>query len=171
MKTRSILTALAAGAVLALASGSVQAAAQPEVQPRAKRGGPRPLGPALEHLLPPRLVEELKLTAEQRARYDQLEAAFKADAEKWRQQHPLTDADLDAIRKARQEGNKAALEKLLPPRKELMQKRKGYVEQFRASLTAEQQQQLDAFLEKGRQRVQQRAGAGGPRGPKPPPVE
>lgn len=172
MKARTTLMSLAVVALTGLALAVARAEDKPKAEGK-QPGGPRGAGPLLEHLLPPRLVSELKLTAEQKAKYDELEAAFKKDAAKWREEHPMTEADREALRKARQEGDKAKLEKFAQQRKGLMDKRKAYVDQFRTVLTPEQQKQLEEALEQARARAKERGGPGpkGPRGPKPPPAE
>jgi Spy/CpxP family protein refolding chaperone len=173
MKTLKPLTTLAAAALVGLALTTAQA--EDKGKPEGKRpDGPRGGGALLENLLPPRLIEELKLSAEQKTKYDELQAAFKKDAAKWREEHPMTEGDREAFRKARETGDKATLEKYAQQRKGLMEKRKGYVDQFKATLTPEQKAQMDEAMEKARERMKGHGGGPGPKGPKgpkPPPAE
>jgi PAB1-binding protein PBP1 len=96
----------------------------------------------MEQLLPPPAVEKLNLDAGQKARYDELSAAFKAEAAQWRAQNPVTEADKEAMKKARESGDKEAMKPLMEKRKGLMEIRKKYVEQFKATLTDEQKEKL-----------------------------
>jgi Spy/CpxP family protein refolding chaperone len=138
MKHVSKLSIIAAIA-LAVAGRNVALAEQGEGQ--GPRGGH---GPALDHLLPKHAVEDLNLTADQKAKFDELEKAFKKDAAKWREAHPDGPEE---FQKAKDADDKPAMEKLKAQRKELMDTRKGYVDQFRASLTDEQKTKLDKMLE------------------------
>ena len=112
----------------------------------------------MDRILPPRVEDELNLTAEQKTKLAELDAAFKKDAEKWRAAHPF---DPEAARKARESGDEAAMNKFRDQRKELMDTRKGCVDKFRETLTAEQKEKLDTALEQARRR----RGPGGPGGP------
>jgi Spy/CpxP family protein refolding chaperone len=169
MKQYKMLATMAAIA-LALGAFSVATANDETNQVKPARRGP---GPALNHLLPPRAVESLNLTADQKTKYDSVEADFKSAAAKWREAHP---ADPEALRKARESGDKDALQKLRDQRKELMDIRKSHVDQVRATLTDEQKAKLDKELEGMREHRPGRYGKG-PRGPdgdnppSPPPPE
>jgi Spy/CpxP family protein refolding chaperone len=140
MKQFKILAAMAA---IALALGAFSAASANDETNQVKHAR-RGSGPAMDHLLPPRAVEDLSLTADQKTKYDQIEADFKGAAAKWREAHP---ADPEAFRKARESGDKDALQKLRDQRKELMDIRKSHVDKVRATLTDEQKAKLDKALE------------------------
>jgi Spy/CpxP family protein refolding chaperone len=149
-------------AALALIAGAPAIAGEGKGEHNAEgpRGG---RGPALEHLLPPRVVDDLNLTADQKTKLADLESSFKKDAEKWRAAHP---ANPEAVRKARESGDKEALNKLRDQRKELMDIRKGYVDKLRESLTAEQKDKLGKALERAREH--RGHSEPGPKGPPPP---
>lgn len=101
-------------------------------------------GPGMDHLLPKHAVEDLNLTAEQKTKYDELDKAFKTEAAKWRDAHP---GGREEFEKAKEAGDKQALEKLKNQHKEMMDMRKGYVDQVRATLTDEQKAKLDKMRE------------------------
>ena len=73
-----LINTLTITAALVLAAGGLPSAlaADGTEQSEGPPPGPRPR-PALEHLLPPRVVQDLNLTADQKAKYAELEAAFK----------------------------------------------------------------------------------------------
>jgi Spy/CpxP family protein refolding chaperone len=171
--TRTLITVT----VATLLAGTLAIAQTGESRPdRPQRGGPGggrgPGGPGamLDNLLPPRVVDDLKLTAEQKAKYDELQAAFKKDAEKWRSEH--ADA-AEKMRKAREEGDRETLRKLAEERRPLMDARRGYVDKLRETLTAEQKETLEKAMEqvRGRRRPGGPGGPppGGPEGERPPP--
>ena len=162
MKPVRILTATVA---LALVVGGLTARAE-DGEKEGPRHGPGP-GPMLEHLLPPRVVDELNLTTDQKSKLADLESAFKKDAEAWRKAHVHNPEE---SRKAREADDKDSLKKLADDRRQLMDTRKNYVDKFRASLTDEQKKKLDDHLSEMRERHGK-----GPRGEKhdgpPPPPE
>lgn len=164
MKQYRILAAVAAVS-LALGAFSMASAKDETNQVKHARRGP---GPAMEHLLPPRAVEDLNLTADQKTKLSSIEADFKSAAAKWREAHP---ADPEAFQKARESGDKDALQKMRDQRKELMDIRKAHVDQLRATLTDEQKTKLDQSLEKAREHGpgHGRKGPKGPAGDNPPP--
>ena len=129
--------------------------------------GPRGNGQLPDHILQPKIVDGLALTAEQKTAYDSLEAAFKKDAAKWRADNPI---DETAVQKARETGDKEALRQFREKRQGLMDLRKGYIDKLRASLTDEQKTKLDKALEEMRTK-QPRGQHGGKAGPTPPPAE
>src|SRR5947209_2426093 len=122
MKLVSKLSIIAAVA-LAIAGRNVALAEQGEDQ--GPRGGH---GPALEHVLPKRAVEDLNLTGDQKTKLGELDKAFKKDAAKWREAHP---GGPEAFQKAKDAGDKETMKKLADQRKEFRDMRKGYVDQFR----------------------------------------
>lgn len=99
-------------------------------------------------LLPSRLVEDLALTADQKTKYAEIETNFKAAAKKYRDEHPISDADREAMRKARESGDKEAMAKYREQGKGFMEIRKTYVDQVRATLTPDQVKKLDDAREK-----------------------
>ena len=163
MKLLKTLTVIAVGALALTAAFAEAPANKPDGKPPGKGGGPR----GLDHLLPVKAVKELKLTAEQQAKYTELEAAFKKDAAAWAEKNPPPTQE--EMNKAK-EGDKATREALKARREPLMQKRKSYVDQFRATLTAEQKTELDKELEASRNNMRNRGehGEHGDHPPKPP---
>jgi Spy/CpxP family protein refolding chaperone len=109
-----------------------------------------------DQLMPPKAVEALSLTADQKSKLDELNAAFKKDADAWEQAHPDFK---DQFKKAREDKDKEAMKKLMEERKPVMEARKKYIEQFKGTLTDEQKQkmaEMRAKMSEGR----------GPKGPK-----
>ncbi len=166
--------ALFAGTFAIAQSGDAKPDAPKADAPRGGRGPGGGPGAMLDNLLPPRVLDELKLTAEQKSKYDELQAAFKKDADKWKSEHPNS---AEAMRKAREDGDREAVRKLAEERKPLMDARKASVDKLRESLTAEQKETLDNALEQVRNRRgpgpggpdQGGPGQGGPKGDHPPP--
>jgi len=95
-------------------------------------GSRHPMAAGIENLLPPRLLERLALTADQKTKYDALEASFKKDVAQWRSSHNQGSGST----------NNAPSD-----HKGLWEVRKGYIDQFRASLTSDQIAKLDKALE------------------------
>jgi len=165
---RGILIACLIGLVAAVgARAADEPAAKPPESPRPMRGN------MMDNLLFPRMLDELALTADQKTKYDALEASFKKDAAKWR-----TDNNYDPekareeMRAARDSNDQAALKKLAEQRKGLMDIRKGYIDKLRASLTDEQKTKLDKALAGGPGRGPrggQNADSKPPAPPTPPP--
>lgn len=112
-------------------------------------------------LLSPRLVEQLKLTAAQRAEYDRLQTQWNDARERHRAQHQQRMQELRRERRAaRDAGNEARVReirdemgKIMRPQMELRQQ---LIQQFRATLTPEQQSILDTARERVRQRFEDR---------------
>ena len=142
--------ALIVTAVALVAAAAVRA--QDTAKPKKHEGAPR--AARMEGLLPPMLVEKLNLTADQKAKYDESCAAFKKDAEKWHADHPITDADKEAMKKAHESGDKEAMKKFAETRKGLLEIRKGYIEKFEATLTDEQKK----TMAEARDNMKKRAG-------------
>ena len=64
------------------------------------------------------------------------------------------------------------MHKLMEQRKPLMESRKGYVDQLRATLTDEQKAKLDKSIEEAKSHMGKGPrGEKGDKGPKPPPAE
>ena len=141
MKLLRVMTAAAVVGWTGLALTAVQA--DNTTNPPPAHHGPR--GDAqLEHILPPKSLTSLALTAEQKTSLESLEAAFQKDATKWRADNPVDEA---AVKQARDTGDKEALRQFREKRQGLMDLRKGYLEKFRATLTDEQKTKLDTILE------------------------
>lgn len=112
-----VLKTLIAVALVGLTASLVRA----EGDGRGKGGeGKHQRGPGqmMEHLMPPFLLEDLKLTAEQKAKYDELETAFKKDAQALQEKRK---ASMDTIRAMLTDEQKAKLEAA----KEKMRERHG----------------------------------------------
>jgi len=142
-------------------------------QPPKPPGGPRgPGGPGGQQLtlplIPPRLMNELKLTADQKPKVEAVVSEFDKERDKIRasQTNNTEIAKLrDDMRVAREAGDREKMrslrEQLAPYEKPLLDLRKDYMDKVRALLTDEQKKTLDDAV--------QRRGAGGPRGPGGPP--
>lgn len=143
-----------------------RAADQPAPKPP---GDQRPARPnMMENVLPPRVVDDLALTADQKTKYDELQAGFKKDAAKWRADNNYDpEKAREEMMKARETGDQATMKKLGEQRKGLMELRKSYTDRARALLTDDQKAKLDKALERG----PGRGPRGGPNsdGPPPPP--
>ena len=76
---------------------------------RAEGDGKHARGPGamMENLVPPFLVDELKLTADQKAKFDELNSAFKKDAEALREKR---QASMEKLRALLTDEQKAKLE-------------------------------------------------------------
>lgn len=155
-------------ALVALVATTVTTAAKPE-KPSGEAGSPpKGTGPMpAARLLPQQWVTELGLSAEQSAKLEKLTAEFN----KARAEHMATRrAELDALRKQMREAQAAKDTeqvrrlriRLADELKPISELRRSYIERFRATLTAEQQQKLDRFLKEQRERARERrAGAAG----------
>jgi hypothetical protein len=153
------IAALLAGTLAIAQTNGNKPDAPPGKGPRGGRG-PGP-GAMLDNLLPPRVLDELKLTTEQKSKYDALQAAFKKEADAWKTANPDWQ---DKMRKAREDGDRETMRKLAEERKPVMDARKANVDKFRETLTAEQKETLDKAMERARGR---RGPGGGPGGPGP----
>ena len=140
------LVALLASSFAIAQSGEGKPDAPRDAGPRGGRGGGP--GAMLDNLLPARALDELKLTAEQKTKYDELQAAFKKELDAWKAAHP--DA-ADQMRKAREDGDRDAMRKLAEERKPVLDARKAAVDKLRESLTAEQKETLDKSIEQARE--------------------
>jgi Spy/CpxP family protein refolding chaperone len=164
------LATLFAGAFAIAQSGNTN---PPPPKSDAPHGGRGPGGPGamLENLLPPRVVDELKLTADQKTKYDDLQTAFRKELDAWKTAHPNA---AEQVRTARENNDRETLRKLAVERKPVMDARKANVDKFRETLTAEQKDTLDKSMEHARNRRGQGGPAGGPgpdgsKGDQPPP--
>lgn len=129
---------------------AIGAQAETNAPPKPPREG-RPMGnrPNMDNLLAPPVLDELALTANQKAKYDPLAADFKKDVAKWRADHEGS-------------GNGPSPE----ARQAMRDLRKSYIDKLRASLDDDQKAKLDKALERMRARGQR--GPGGPGSPPPP---
>src|ERR1035437_4494342 len=101
------------------------------------------LGNMMDNLLPPRVLDDLALTADQKTQYGPLEASFTKDAAKWRADNNYDpEKAREEMRTARDSNDQAALKKLADQRKGLMDIRKGYVDKLRASLTRSEERRV-----------------------------
>jgi Spy/CpxP family protein refolding chaperone len=159
MKLVKMMMIVAFAALLTGTLAIAQAGGDKPAAPKGegKHGGGNPAA-MLDNLLPPHLLDELKLTAEQKTKFDDLQAAFKKDADKWKSAHPDFQDQMQAARKSE---DKEAVRTLMEQRKPLMEARKASVDKLRESLTAEQKDTLDKAMEQ----VRNRRGPGGPGGP------
>jgi len=164
MKRGIVITCLI-GLVAATAARAAETNAPPLLNPPVHR----PMGPMMDNLLPPRVLEELALTPEQQTNYDALASDFKKDAAKWRADNNYDpEKAREEMGQARDTGDEATIQKLTDQRKGLMDLRKSYVDKVRAFLTDEQKATLDKALEHARAW----SGGNGPGGappPQPPP--
>jgi hypothetical protein len=143
-----------------------RAADQPAPKPLGDQRPPRPN--MMENLLPPRAVDDLALTTDQKTKYDDLQAGFKKDAAKWRADNNYDpEKAREEMKKARDAGDDATVKKLADQRKGLMDLRKSYTDKVRGLLSDDQKAKLDKALERG----PGRGPRGGPKsdGPPPPP--
>ena len=166
MKLLKVLTAAAVVAVAGFTLTLAFAADAANTQPPAHRG---PHGPGAEHILPPPIVEDLVLTADQKTALDSFDAAFKKDAAKWRAENPIDEA---AWKQARESHDKEAMRQLYEKQKGLSEIRKGYFDKFRASLNDEQKTKLDKAIDELRSKHPNgQHGANTGKTTTPPPVE
>jgi Spy/CpxP family protein refolding chaperone len=160
---------IAITAIALLATFGARAADETD-QP--KKGPPGPGGqggPRFDvALVPPRVMDELKLTAEQKPKVEILASEFAKERDKLRasQTNNTEFAKLrDDMRAARDAGDREKMrslrEQLAPYEKPLLDLRKQYTDKVRALLTDEQKKTLDEAI--------QRRGPGGPRGMGGPP--
>ena len=146
MKVLKVLTAMAVVALTGFALTLAFADDATNTPPAAHHGS-HGKKPPFDHILPPKVIESLALTAEQKTALESLDEAFKKDAEKWHAENPIDEA---ALKLARENHDKAALHEFNEKQKGLMEIRKGYVQKFRALLTDEQKATLDKELEEMR---------------------
>lgn len=117
----------------------------------AARGG-------MDSLLPPRLLEKLDLTADQKTKYDTLNASFKKDLAK------LEGGSTSSTNSTSSSGNTGHSN-----RKGIRELHKNYMDQFRPSLTSEQTATLDKAAEDMRNRRSGQSGTNSAAKPSTPP--
>ena len=159
-------------ASMALLAGPVARAGEgKENHPGKRPGGPRVEMP----LIPPRLMEDLALTDEQKSKVETLQAEFAKQRDKLRaeqQNNPEIVKQRDEMKAARQANDKEKLrqlhEQLMEREHPLLDLRKQYMDKVRALLTDEQKKKLD----EARDRIREHRGPGPHEGgPPPPPKE
>lgn len=116
---------------------------------------------AMDSLLPPRLLEKLDLTADQKTKYDSLNASFKSDIAKWQSSHSSSSTSTNSASTEHASGNHKGLREL----------RKSYMDQLRPSLTSEQIATLDKAAEEMRNRRQSQGGTNSTAKPSTPPSD
>ena len=113
----------------------------------------------MDSLLPPRLLEKLDLTADQKTKYDTLNAGFKKDLAKLESSSTSSTNNVSSNSNAHSN------------RKGIRELRKSYMDQFRPSLTSEQTATLDKAAEDMRNRRQSQGGTNSAAKPSTPPSD
>ena len=147
---RGILIACLIGLVAAVGA---RAANEPPANPPGQHG---PALGGMESLLPPRLLEKLALTADQKTKYDALNTSFKNDAAKLRSSHSSGGESSSSGSTNNASSNRKGLRDL----------HKSYIDQLRPSLTSDQAATLEKALENMRNN---RGGHSGTNSPAKPP--
>jgi Spy/CpxP family protein refolding chaperone len=151
--------------LIGLVAATASRAADTNAPPPPNSPAHRPMGPMMGNLLPPRVLEELALTPEQKTNYDALAAGFKKDAAKWRVDSGYDpEKAREEMSEARAAADKVTIQVVTNERQGLMDIRKSYVDKVRAFLTDEQKATLDKALE----HAHDWSGGHGPSGPPPP---
>ncbi len=121
---------------------------------------PRPTRPMMRNILPPRILEELALTADQQTKYNSLDASFKSDVAKLQANNAPSGG---TATNAPPSGGREAFRAL----------HRSYIEKVRPLLTADQNAKLTQALEEGPGggRRGPGPGAGGNPPPQPPPPQ
>jgi len=169
---------IALAAVALLASGAVRAADETNRPAMGPHGPGGPGGPHFEApLIPPRLMADLALTAEQKPKVDAIAADFDQQRDKIladQKNNPAITNLRDEIKAARQAGDREKVRELrgqlAPYEKPILDLRKESMDKVRALLTDAQKKTLDD----ARQRFGRRNGPpppppGGTDKPEPPP--
>jgi len=130
---------------------SVRAADEPATTPPGHGGRPM-----MMNILPPPVIDQLALTADQKTKYNDLDESFKADAAKLRASNVQSGGASTNAPSGAQPDNRQAFHAL----------RKSYVDKVRGFLTDEQKTKLDAALEHG----PHHGGPSGGTNPPPPPA-
>lgn len=139
----------------------------------AQAGERKERGKGPEGFVPPPIVEKLSLTEEQKAQLKDLTAQFKKDRDALIGERKGDRPEFrEQMKAAREAGDEAKIKELREQAREhrepIMKLRKQYVEKLRATLTPEQQKNLEEGLERFHERMQERRehhrGPGGPDG-------
>jgi hypothetical protein len=145
---RGILIACLIGLVAAVGA---RAADEPPATPP---GGHQSMRGGMGDLLPTHLLEKLALTADQKTKYDTLDASFKKDLATWRSSHSSSSESSSSTGST----NSVSSTNGSSTHKGMRELRKGYIDQLRPSLTSDQTATLDKALENMRNN---RSGQGG----------
>ena len=163
---------LIAIATVALLAGAVARAGEgKENHPGKGPGGPG--GPRFDMpLIPPRLMDELTLTDDQKSKVETLQAEFSKQRDKLRAEqkdNPEMAKLRDEMKAAHQANDKEKIrqlhEQLMERDHPILDLRKQYMDKVRALLTDEQKKKLD----EARDRIRERRGPGAHEGAPPPP--
>jgi hypothetical protein len=158
--------------LIGLVAATAARAAETNAPPLPNPPVHRPMGRMMDNLLPPRVLEELALTPEQKTNYDALAAGFKKDAAKWRADSGYDpEKARETMSEARADDDKVTISVVTFERKGLMDLRKSYVDKVRAFLTDEQKATLDKALEHAHDWSGGHGPGGAPPPPQPPPVD
>jgi len=104
-------------------------------------------GGMMEGLLPPMALEKLQLTADQKAKYEEINKEFAKDAKEFWASH----AELrEKMKAAREAGDKDKMKELMAEMKPMMEARKSGMEKVKALLTDEQKKTMEEMAEKMR---------------------
>jgi hypothetical protein len=146
---RGILIACLIGLVAAVGA---RAADEPPANPPGQHG---PARGGMESLLPPRVLEKLALTADQKTKYDALNTSFKNDAAKLRNSHSSGGESSSSGSTNNASSNRKGLRDL----------HKSYIDQLRPSLTSDQAATLEKALENMRNNHSGHSGTNSPAKP------
>ncbi len=173
-RTISILTLLA----LALTTATIVVAEKPAAERPARKQGPGrhgPGGPGQMPLVPPGLVNQLALTADQQTAFDALAKQWAADRDAWLKENKPDSAKQAEMKAAREAGDREKMQALREQNrgkmKPLHEMRKGYVDKVKALLNDDQQTILARAREHAKQHRHHhhhgsKDGRGGPGGPR-----
>jgi len=151
-------------AVALLTGPAVRAEKKADAKP--KPAGARRMARGKMPLLPPRAVEELKLTADQQAKLDELDAKWAKERDEWHASHLEQNTKLrEEMKAARVAEDESKIKELRVQVREqnapLMELRKKYADQVRSILTDEQKSSLAEMQAKRRDRMKKRGHQGG----------
>lgn len=147
------IVALVTVSVLAVASARAEEG-KPGKGPEGHRRGPEMAG----MLLPSRALESLQLTADQKAKYDEISGRYAKEQKAWADSHKA-DREQSMKEMEAAKGDEAKMKELREKMRErwapMQEMRKKYTDEFRATLTAEQQAKLDQMREEMKARIAQ----------------
>jgi len=165
---RQWLTIVAVTALVA--ASALRAQDQPPGPPRGPRGGRGGPMQNIPSILPPPVVDQLSLTADQQAKLKDLNAQFVKERDRLLAKQKADGSDIakvrDDMQAARDAGDQAKMRELRGKLQQLFQPQldlqKKYRDQFRTSLTDDQKKKMDDTLEELAQRRGGRRGGAGP---------
>ncbi len=153
-RTICILTLLA----LALTTATIVVAKKPAAERPARKQGPGrhgPGGPGQMPLVPPGLVNQLELTADQQTAFDALAKQWAADRDAWLKENKPDSAQQAEMKAAREAGDRERMQALREQHqgkmKSLHEMRQSYVDKVKALLNDDQQSILARAQEHARQ--------------------